>query len=66
MYVDQVIPIRGFLLRTYIYEIREETATPGERIFVFVAEFFPGIGIVYVADEAALTCLVIYLRADGW
>ena len=66
VYVDQIIPIRGFPMRTHIYEIREEMSISGERIFVFIAEFFPEVGIVYVADEAARTCLVIYLRADGW
>lgn len=66
VYVDRIIPIRGFPMRTYIYEIREETSISGERIFVFVSEFFPEVGIVYAVDEAARTCLVIYLRHDGW
>ena len=51
--------------RSPIAELRWKRADHA-MIFVFVAEFFPEIGIVYVADEAALTCLVIYLRADGW
>ena len=42
-YVERVIPIAGLPMRTYLYEITEETSISGETLFAFVAEFFSRI-----------------------
>jgi hypothetical protein len=63
-YVERVIPIRPFPMRTYLYEVTEETSISGERTFVFVAEFFPEYALVYVVDEAEREVVIIYLRPN--
>ena len=65
-YVEQQIPIRGFPARTWLYDITEETTISGERIFVYVVEFFPEHAVVYLVDEAAREVLVIYLRESPY
>lgn len=63
LYVERVLPVRPFPMRTYIYEITEETSVSGEKMFVFVAEFFPEYALVYVVDNDAAEAEIIFLRA---
>ena len=65
-YVERIVPILNFPMRTYLYEITEETSISGEQMLVFVAEFFPEHSIVYVMDEDAREVRVIYLRQTRW
>ena len=53
-------------MRTYLYEITREVSISSEEVLVFVAEFFPEFGLVYVVDEVARRAVVIYLRPAGW
>ena len=51
-------------MRTYLYEITEETSISGEQMFVFVAEFFPEHALVYVVDEEEREVVIFYLRLN--
>lgn len=61
-WVEQVIPIRGFPMRTHIFSITEDTSISGERIFLFAAEYLPECTPVYVIDEEAKVVEVFTLR----
>jgi hypothetical protein len=64
-YVDRVIPILGFPMRSWIYEIAEEAnRVSGETVFVFTGDFFPEYAPVYVVDEGARTVIMLYLREN--
>jgi hypothetical protein len=62
LYVERVIPLPPFPMRTYLYEITEETSISGEEMFVFVAEFFPEYALVYVVNEDDREVVIFYLR----
>jgi hypothetical protein len=62
LYVDRLIPILGFPMTTYVYEIVRETSISEEEIFVFTGDFFPEYSPVYVIDESEKRVLVIHLR----
>jgi len=64
LYVERVIPIAPFPMRTYLYEITEETSISEEKMLVFVAEFFPEYSPVYVVDEAEDEVVIFYLRPN--
>ncbi len=64
VYVDRTIPIFGFPMRTWVYEIAQETSISGEPIYVFYGEFFPEYAPVYVVDERANEVVVLFLRAN--
>jgi len=51
-------------MRTYLYEITEETSVSGERMFIFVAEFFPEYSPLYVVNEAESEVDIFYLRKN--
>ena len=61
-YVDRAIPILGFPMRTWIYDIAQETSISGESVYVFTAEFFPEYATVYVIDEGTKEIVVLFLR----
>lgn len=62
-HVDRVIPIVGFPMRTWVYEIVEETnRLSGEIVFVFTADFFPEYAPVYAIDEGSRTVIMLFLR----
>jgi hypothetical protein len=63
-YVESIVPIRGFPLRTYLYEITREVSVSGEEMYVFTAEFFPEYLPLYVIDEGRLIVRIIYLREN--
>jgi hypothetical protein len=64
-YVDRVIPILGFPMRSWIYEIAAEAnRVSGETVFVFTGDFFPEYAPVYVVNEGASTVIVLYLREN--
>lgn len=49
-------------MRTYVYEITEETSVSGEKMFVLVAEFFPEYAPVYVVNHDESEVDIFYLR----
>ena len=64
-YVDRVIPILGFPMRTWIYEIAQEThSLSGQTVFVFTGDFFPEFAPVYLVNEASKVLIVLFLRAN--
>jgi hypothetical protein len=64
LYVDRPIPIRGFPMRTWVYEIAQETSISGEIVFVFTGDFFPEYAPVYVVDETREEVVILYLREN--
>jgi hypothetical protein len=52
-YVERVIAIAPSPLRVRYFEITEETSISGEKMFVLVADFFPGRSLVYVLHKYA-------------
>lgn len=64
-YVDRVIPILGFPLRSWIYEIAQETnRLSGETVFVFTGDFFPEYAPVYIVNESSKVVIMLYLREN--
>ena len=63
VYVERVIPIPPFPMRTFLYEIAEETSISGETLFVFTAEFFPEYSLVYVVNDDEREVALLALRA---
>jgi hypothetical protein len=64
-YVDRVIPILGFLMRSWIYEIAQETnRLSGEMVFVFTGDFFPEYAPVYILNEGSKLVIMLYLREN--
>ena len=63
-YVDRPIDIAGIPMRTWLYEITQETSVSGEIILVFTAEFFPEYAPVYVVNEEARVVAIIFLREN--
>lgn len=49
-------------MRTWIYDIAQETSISGESVYVFTAEFFPEYATVYVIDEGTKEIVVLFLR----
>jgi hypothetical protein len=62
LYVERVLPIPPLPMRTYVYEITEETSVSGEKMFVLVAEFFPEYAPVYVVNHDESEVDIFYLR----
>ena len=62
LYVERVLPLPPLPMRTYVYEITEETSVSGERMFVLVAEFFPEFAPVYVVNQDDSQVEIFYLR----
>lgn len=60
-YVEPLIPIPGFRMRTLNYEITEATTDSGNSMFIFWAEFFPEHTLLYVVDEGAREVEIFYL-----
>ncbi len=56
------IPIIGFPMRTWVYEIALETSISGESVYVFYGEFFPEHAPVYVIDEGANEVMMLFVR----
>ena len=59
-YVEPTDPVTKTPSRTWLFEITEETSISGERIYVFIAEFFPEYAIVYSVHGNEV--VVFYLR----
>jgi hypothetical protein len=64
LYVDRLIPILGFPMRTWVYEIAQDTSISGEVVFVFTGDFFPEYAPVYVVNEDLEKVVMIYLREN--
>ncbi len=65
IYVDRVIPILGFPMRTWIYEIVQEVNSfSGQTVFVFTGDFFPEYAPVYIVDEKAAVVIMLFLREN--
>jgi len=65
-WVERRIPILDFPVRTFNYEISQETSIAGETIFIFLAEFLPDWCPVYVVDDVAKEVEIVYLRENRW
>lgn len=62
-YVERVIPIRGFPMRSWVYEIaKEENRVSGETVYVFTGDFFPEYAPVYIVYEGAQEVIMLFLR----
>ena len=63
-YVDRAIPIPGFPLRTWLYDITEEESYAGDVVYVLNAEFFSEYAPVYIVDEREHEILILFLREN--
>ncbi len=63
-YVDRPVDIPGIPMRTWLYEITQETSISGEILLVFTAEFFPEYAPVYVVNEEARAVAILVLREN--
>ena len=62
-YVDRAIPILGFPMRTWVYEIEKDTnRLSGETVLVFTGDFFPEYAPVYIVNEEAAVVVMLFLR----
>ncbi len=51
-------------MRTWVYEIAQDTSISGEVVFVFTGDFFPEYAPVYVVNEDLEKVVMIYLREN--
>jgi hypothetical protein len=63
-FVDRLIPILDFPMKTWIYEISQETSISEQVVFVFTGDFFPEYAPVYLIDEDAKKVIMLFLREN--
>jgi hypothetical protein len=51
-------------MKTWVYEIVEDTSISEQVIFVFTGDFFPDYAPVYLIDEPAKNVIVLFLRKN--
>jgi hypothetical protein len=51
-------------MRTWVYEIAQETSISGDILLVFTGDFFPEDAPVYVVNEDAREVVILFLREN--
>lgn len=51
-------------MRTWLYEITQETTISGDPLMIFTAEFFPEYAPVYMINEETRVVAVLFLREN--
>ncbi len=64
VYVGRLIPILDFPMKTWTYEIAQETSISEQVVFVFTGDFFPEYAPVYLINEDAKEVIMLFLRKN--